>query len=92
MRDFTNPDVFHCNEAIKEGKGMQQVVIYQLPEAKFYVLVVFNIPEIVIQQDICIMVSTEKKAKIKNFQPIKFRFWLNAKGVKDRVGINTLVN
>ena len=46
---------------------MQQVVIYQLPEAKFYVLIVFNLPEIVIQKDICIMISTEKKAKIKNF-------------------------
>lgn len=37
------------------------------------------------------MVSTEKKAKHKNFTPIKFRYWLNAKGVKERVGINTIV-
>ena len=67
MRDFKNPNVFHCNEAIKNGKGMQQVIVYQLPEAKFYVLILFNLPEIVIQSDLCIMISTEKKAKLKNF-------------------------
>ena len=51
----------------------------------------FNLPEIVISEDLCIMISTEKKAKIKNFVPMKFRYWLNAKGVKDRVGMNTFI-
>lgn len=62
-----------------------------MPEAKFYVLILFNLPEIVIQSDLCIMISTEKKAKLKNFQPMKFRYWLNAGGVKERVGINTTI-
>ena len=42
----------------------------------------FNLPEVVVSEDLCIMISTEKKAKMKNFKPIKFRYWLNAKWVK----------
>ena len=92
MRDFKNVNLWHCNEAINEGKSMQQLVIFQANESKFYVLLVFNLPEIVISEDLCIMISTEKKAKIKNFAPIKFRYWLNAKGVKERVGANAFVH
>ena len=91
MRDFTNENIFHCNEAIKEGKSMQQMVVYMVQEGKFYVLITFNVPEIVTSSDICIMISTEKKAKVKNFPAMKFRFWLNVKGVKDRVGNSTRV-
>ena len=50
----------------------------------------FNLPEIIISEDVCIMISTEKKAKIKNFPPMKFRYWLNAKFVTERAGINTI--
>jgi len=49
-----------------------------------------NLPEIVVTEDICVMISTEKKAKVKNFPPMKFRFWLNAKWIKERAGVNTL--
>ena len=34
---------------------------------KFYVLVMLNLTEVVVSEDICIMVSTKQKAKIKNF-------------------------
>lgn len=66
------------------------MVIFQAQDSKFYVLITFNLPEIVISEDICIMVSTEKKAKIKDFPDIKFRYWLNAKWIKERAGSSTV--
>ena len=32
------------------------------------------------------MISTEKKAKSKQFPPIKFRYWLGAKYITEKVG------
>lgn len=90
MRDFKNPNIFHSNDAKKEAKGMQQIVVFEAQESRFYVLIIFNIPEIVISEDICIMISTEKKAKISDFPAIKFRYWLNAKWIKERAGSNMI--
>ena len=68
---------------------MHQLIAFESQANKFYVLIMFNLPEIVISEDLCIMISTEKKAKMKNFKPIKFRYWLNAKWIKQRAGTNT---
>ena len=68
---------------------MQQLIVFETQANKFYVLIMLNLPEIVISEDVCIMISTEKKAKMKNFKPIKFRYWLNAMWVKQRAGNNT---
>ena len=89
MRDFNDPQIFHSNEALKNEQSVEQLIIFENKAKKFYVLIMLNYPEIVVSEDICIMISTEKRAKIKNYKPIKFRYWLNAKWVKQRAGLNT---
>ena len=66
------------------------MLTFEAQTNKFYLLVLLNLTEVVISEDVCIMISTKQKAKIKNFQPIKFRYWLNAKWLRQRVGNNTL--
>lgn len=91
LRDFKNVNLFHSNTAYKEGKGMEQIVFFESQESKFYILIALTIPEVVVSEDICVMLSTEKKAKVSKFPPLKFRFWLNAKFIKARVGNSTFV-
>ena len=67
MRDFKSPKIFHSSEAIRNNQGIQQVVTFEAQANKFYVLVMLNLPEVVVSEDVCIMVSTRQKAKIKNF-------------------------
>ena len=89
LRDFKHVSLFHSAQAYKESKGIEQIVFFEARESKFYILCVLTIPEIVISEDICVMISTEKKAKVSKFPPLKFRFWLNAKFVKAGVGGRT---
>ena len=67
MRDFKNPNLFHSNEAFKTGQGIEQVIAFESQANKFFVVVLLNLAELVVSEDLCIMVSTERKAKAKNF-------------------------
>ena len=87
LRDFHNANFFQKDAAAKDRKGPQwlQTILYNRLKGTFFVLLSFN-AEVVVQDDICIMISTEKKAKSKQFPPIKFRYWLGAKYITEKVG------
>ena len=87
LRDFPSADLFKKDATAKDRKGPPwlQTILYNKLKGTFFVLLSFN-AEIVVQDDICIRISTEKKAKSKGFQPVKFRYWLGAKYVTQKVG------
>jgi hypothetical protein len=91
LRDYVHADLFKESEKIANSKAFwnnlkedhekhenfEQKFLFNKLNGSFYVLLTIN-PNIIFQEDICVMLSTKNNADNSKVPTMKFRFWLNA--------------